>query len=70
MVHVLMTYGRQCDEWKEALAALDSIIQLEATDSKDIRDTLIVESKVKELIKHHVFGEDFFKVAVQKTVHG
>ena len=67
MVHVLMTHGRQCDEWKEALAALDTIIQLEVTSSNDIRDTLIVESKVKELIKHHVFGDDFFKVAVQKT---
>ena len=67
MVHVLMTHGRQCDEWKEALAALDSIVYLEGTDSNDIREVLIVESKVKELIKHHVFGDDFFKVAVQKT---
>jgi|GEM_PF-5903925 len=67
MVHVLMTHGRQCDEWKEALAALDSIIQLEVTSSHDTRDILIVESKVKELIKHHVFGDDFFKVAAQKT---
>lgn len=67
MVHVLMTHGRQCDEWKEALAALDSIIQLEASSSNDIRATLIVESKVKELIKHPVFSDDFFKVAVQKT---
>lgn len=67
MVHVLMTHGRQCDEWKEALAALDSIIQLEVTSSNNVRDILIVESKVKELIKHHVFGDDFFKVAAQKT---
>lgn len=67
MVHVLMTHGRQCDEWKEALAALDSIIQLEVTSSNDTRDILIVESKVKELIKHHVFGDDFFKVVAQKT---
>lgn len=67
MVHVLMTHGRQCDEWKEALSALDAIIQLDVTSSNDIRDTLIVESKVKELIKHSIFGDDFFKVAVQKT---
>ena len=66
MVHVLMTHGRQCDEWKEALAALDSIIQLEVTNSNNVRDILFVESKVKELIKHHVFGDDFFKVAAQK----
>jgi hypothetical protein len=66
MVYVLMTHGRQCDEWKEALAALDVIIQLEA-DSKDIRDALVVESKVKELLRHQVFGEDFFKIKVQKT---
>ncbi len=67
MVHVLMTYGRQCAEWKEALAVLDAVIQLEVSGSNDIRDTLIVESKVKELIKHPVFGDDFFKVAAQKT---
>lgn len=67
MVHVLMTHGRQCDEWKEALAALDSIVYLEGMDSNDVREVLIVESKVKELIKHHVFGDDFFKVVVQKT---
>ncbi len=67
MVYVLMTHGRQCDEWKEGLAALDAIIQLEAADSKDIRDALVVESKVKELLRHQVFGEDFFKIKVQKT---
>ncbi|OZB37733.1 MAG: hypothetical protein B7X35_00440 [Halothiobacillus sp. 14-56-357] len=67
MVHVLMTYGRQCAEWKEALAVLDAVIQLEVSGANDIRDTLIVESKVKELIKHPVFGDNFFKVAAQKT---
>lgn len=67
MVHVLMTHGRQCNEWKEALAALDAIVQLEGTRSHDVRDTLIVESKVKELIKHHVLGDDFIEAAAQKT---
>ncbi|WP_298218622.1 DUF1631 family protein [Halothiobacillus sp.] len=67
MVHILLTQGRQCDEWKEALNALDSIIQLEVSTSSDIRDTLIVESKVKKLIKHPVFGDSFFKLAVPKT---
>ncbi len=67
MIHVLMTHGRQCDEWKEALAVLDNVIQLEVKSASDIRDVLIVESKVKELIKHPILGDDFFKVAVQKT---
>lgn len=67
MVFVLMNYGRQCDEWKESLTILDAIIEQEDSNIDSSRDTLIIDSKVKELINHPAFGDEFFKVAAQKT---
>lgn len=52
MVQILMTHGRQCDEWHEANTVLDRIVDVEATPPVSTKQLIELDSHIKELLRH------------------
>lgn len=56
LVQILMTHGRQCDEWHEANSVLDRMIQLEAVTATSAKSVIELSSDIKELLRHTQSG--------------
>lgn len=52
MVQILMTHGRQCDEWHEANSVLDRVICLEKSLPDSAKSLIELDSHIKELLRH------------------
>lgn len=52
LVQILMTHGRQCDEWHEANSVLDGMIQLEAAQPTNAKSVIELGSNIKDLLRH------------------
>ncbi|ANJ66176.1 hypothetical protein A9404_01230 [Halothiobacillus diazotrophicus] len=52
MVQILMTHGRQCDEWHEANSVLDRVIRLEKCLPDSPKSLIELDSHIKELLRH------------------